>query len=303
MILLILVLVLVYFLVVFAIVGKISRNFVLSLFVSILVTILSLSLLIYLLKDRVMFLPDATPYEIEVEEHTFGPGLSGFLWDGPDNKKVILYSHGNGGNVTYYTNQIEELNKAAAVFVYDYPGYGRSQGQPTEESVLQSGLEAYDYVKSLGFEEIYLYGYSLGGSVTVNIASKREVEGVVLQSTFARISDVVPGIGKIFAGRDFNTVYNVKDLNTEIPVIVAHSPLDEVVPYFSGRHLYESLPGKNKSWYELPGGHLGFLELGPNSPTMRNKVVSRIIGTPEGLTQDQVSSYYEYIFQTLGLSL
>lgn len=307
MLLFLLVIFLVYLVCLFTLAKYVTHNFTASLFFSVIVTLLTLSFVVYYFKDKALFLPDDSPFTLEVEEHVFGPDLSGFLYPNSSTQKVILYSHGNGGNASHYVQQVEELSKEANVFVYDYPGYGRSTGTPSEEKLFESGLAAYDYLKSLGFEEIYVYGYSLGGAVTVEIASQRDVKGVVLQSTFARISDVIPGVGRIFAGRDFNTLYKLNKLPQGVPVIVAHSPGDEVVPYSSGLQLYNSIPSDEKSWYQLPGGHFTLLDPTPRLPyqpnlTLERMLVEKILPVSGRATLSERDAYYDYVFQTLGIS-
>jgi len=124
--------------------------------------ILVFFLFVYLFKDKFMFMPGHEAFPIEGGEWVeFGPGLSGYLIKRGGNK-VVIYSHGNGGNLTWYTPTAYRLAEKSDVFLYDYPGYGYSKGTPNEQSVLNSGLEAYDYINSLGYKKIYCYGFSLG---------------------------------------------------------------------------------------------------------------------------------------------
>lgn len=169
----------------------------------------------------------------------------------------ILFSHGNGGNITYYDGHITMLKKYGDVLIYDYPGYGKSLGTSTEEFVLESGIKMCTYIlNNLPYEKIILYGFSLGGAVTVHIASiinSPKIVGVILQSTFANMKDCVQilekkiSLGKYFV-KEFRSLEKVSDI--KYPICVLHSKKDGVVPYSSSRELYE-LINTPKIFYDL----------------------------------------------------
>ncbi len=199
-----------------------------------------------------MFMPSQKEIPIVGGEWiTFGPNLSGYLMkNGYDH--IVIYSHGNGGNLTWYSTVANKLAQKSDVLLYDYPGYGRSKGIPGEKDSFDSGLHVYDYVKSLGYNKIWAYGFSLGGAMTTHMAANRKLDGIVLQSTFANISDCVPFVGNLVASNNFTSIKNMEKI--ECPVMIAHCPRDDVVPYSSGRRLYDSIKGE-KLFYELDGNH------------------------------------------------
>lgn len=233
----------------FYLISKLNYGVFISLILAISITIILLTLVIYKFKDRAMFFPDCKNYIVISNGRwvTFGKELSGYFIRHPTSKSVIMFSHGNGGNLTWYTKITDTLARYTNVLIYDYPGYGYSTGTPSEESVMNSGLEAYDYISSLGYEKIYCYGFSMGGAVSVNIASKRKVDGLVLQSTFSRISDCIPIpiINRLVAGNNFNTKDSM--YKARCPTVIAHSKNDEVIPYTSSRELYRHVSAEK--WF------------------------------------------------------
>jgi len=198
-----------------------------------------------------MFMPSSMLLNISGGKWLKFNNLSGYISQ-TGNRDIVIFSHGNGGNLTWYTPITDRLGKRIDVFSYDYPGYGLSEGIPTEESVLKSGLDAYDFVKLLGYKRIYCYGFSLGGAVTTHIAKHRKVDGIVLQSTFAKISDCVPIVGTLAVGAEFNSIHNIDTL--KCPVLVAHSKDDNVVPYESAKALYDAI-NSVKYFCDIEGGH------------------------------------------------
>lgn len=223
---------------------------------SLLVIILSVVFFLiyaYLIRNYIIFM-NKTELFLHNDKNnwiTFGKDLSGYYINNHKDN-IVLYSHGNGGNLTWYLDQAHYLSKRSDVFLYDYPGYGLSKGTPTEKSFLKSAEDAYDYVKSLGYKKIYCYGFSMGGVATKHIATIRDPDGIVLQSTFDKISDCIPFVGKIIAGDCFANVKGVE--NIKCPVVVSHYINDEVVPYKSSKNFYNNIKS-NKIFYNLNKSH------------------------------------------------
>lgn len=245
--------------------------------VYIIVTVLVItSIIIFVIankiKNKVIFMPSKKYItKLDGESIFFGEsssgdfGISGYLFksfktekteETKKTKTVIVYSHGNGGNISWYIPSINTLRNFGDVFAYDYPGYGISPGVPTEDNVLKSGLKAFDYISELYSEkytDIILYGFSLGGAVTVNIASKNpsnpKIKGVILQSTFAKLEDCVFGFGPLLVNKMFRSIDLISDI--KYPVCVIHSPGDIVVPFISSKNLYDKLLSSRKLFINL----------------------------------------------------
>ena len=227
---------------------------------------------IFYFRERLMFIPSKEFFKIsdgewiEIEEYISGYHLKNSIRNGVQsssekNNTLILYSHGNGGNITWYTDTIYLLKNFGDVLAYDYPGYGLSKGKCTEKDILESGLIVYDYVVKLGYQKIICYGFSMGGAVSTYIASKRsQIEnvdnispsGLILQSTFSKISDCIPVIGDITMGNFFRSIDLINSVNC--PIVVLHSSKDEVVPCRSSKELYDKISSKKK-FIDIEGGH------------------------------------------------
>jgi len=121
-----------------------------------------------------------------------GERLNAWYFKKEGAKKLVILSHGNGGNIKHRLLTSMILLKCdTSVLVYDYRGYGVSTGSPTVPGIKEDGLAVYDYAnKQLGYkpQEIVVYGESLGSGVTAYIASHRQVGGVILQSGFSSLS-------------------------------------------------------------------------------------------------------------------
>lgn len=219
------------------------------------VIIIFLSMIVVNSKERLMFYPSSRLDSIYGGKWVTFNSPSGKLSGYHINKGkniLFLYSHGNGGNLTWYTPMAETLEKYGDVLLYDYPGYGLSEGTCYESSVLDSGLAAYDYATTLGYQHIICYGFSMGGAVSVHIASQRDVHGMILQGTFSQIADCVPYVGSSLVGDFFRSIDRVP--NIKCPVVVLHSKEDGVVPYSSSQKLFRSLSTK-KLFIDIFGGH------------------------------------------------
>ncbi len=158
----------------------------------------------------------------------------------------VLYCHGNSGNLTHSAASIPLLNRAGLnVFMFDYRGFGRSTGFATLAGVIQDAEAAAREHHALRPHNIpsILYGYSLGGAIAAQIASKVTFDGLVLQSTFTNLGDMArvlyPKLPMhLISGQDFNTIETVRAL--QIPLVIIHGTDDEVIPHWMGQRLFES---------------------------------------------------------------
>lgn len=181
-------------------------------------------------------------------------------WFIPGHKKtVILFFHGNGGNISH---RIEKIRLLAyphlSSLMIDYHGYGQSQGHPSEESCYLDALTAWNYLtqeRLIDSNQIVLFGESLGGAVAIDLASKKIVGAIILESTFTNIGAVmsrfVPGLGSLFK-KKFDSFSKIPHLHS--PLLILHGNEDELVPYALGQKLFEKA-NEPKEFFTIEGAH------------------------------------------------
>ncbi|MBE1237828.1 alpha/beta hydrolase [Phaeovibrio sulfidiphilus] len=214
------------------------------------------------------------PFE-EVRLHTadgerlgawFVPARSGA--DTPVGRRTLLFCHGNAGNISHRIQSIALFNGLGLdVLIFDYRGFGESSGTPSVRGTEMDARAAWDWLvreKGVSPGDIVIYGRSLGGGVAASLAARVQPGGLILDSTFTTIQDVLetlyPGVpGRFFLPQDFDTPKALESVS--VPLLVFHSTEDETVPYALGQRLFEGYGGANKTLRPLRGDHnTGFLQ-------------------------------------------
>ena len=155
---------------------------------------------------------DPGAWDVPFEDVSFdapdGVGLHGWFIPGSDDKTLVWF-HGNGGNISHRVDEIVEIHRRIGVnvFIFDYRGYGRSEGSPTEAGTYLDAQGAMQYLRSrqdVDGDLLVLFGRSLGAAVAVEVATKHEVHAVVLQSAFTSAAAMarrhywfLPGLGNL----------------------------------------------------------------------------------------------------------
>ena len=191
--------------------------------------------------------------------------LHGWLIPAENAKLSLIFCHGNGGNISHRLDKILFFNKLGVnQFIFDYRGYGLSQGSPSEEGLYRDIEAAYKFIKSQEFinqnkqknQKIIVYGASLGGAVAVNLASKQLVDGLILESTFASAVDMAqifyPFIPSFLINSKFDTIKKISGIN--IPKLIMHSETDEIIPVSQSIKLFEAASAP-KQFLKIKGGH------------------------------------------------
>jgi fermentation-respiration switch protein FrsA (DUF1100 family) len=193
--------------------------------------------------------------------------LSAWFVPAHNAEVTILFCHGKGGNLSYSLDTINILNELGFnVFIFDYRGYGSSQGKPTEQGTYIDARTAYDWLiqnKGLLPEDIIIFGRSLGGSIAAQLASNVKAKGLIIESGFTSFPDI--GVKfypympvRLFARYEFKTGEYLKKV--KYPVLIIHSRNDETVPFEFGLRLYEQYANEPKDFLEIYGCHNdGFL--------------------------------------------
>src|ERR1035437_1336658 len=150
--------------------------------------------------DRVLTATGAElgrPFEDVRFKASDGVELNGWFFPAGTNshrpRLAVLVCHGNAGNISHRLDTCAALLPTGVnVFVFDYRGYGRSQGRPSEEGTYRDAQAAYQWLRQKGFAgvNIIAFGESLGGGVAAELAARETVGGLVLQSTFTSIPDM-----------------------------------------------------------------------------------------------------------------
>ncbi len=240
------------------------------------VFLLAFNAWIYLQQESLIFIPlhgiSATPgdwnmdYE-EVELHTAdGVTLYGWYIPAPGAARVLLFFHGNAGNISNRGESLKIFNHLGLnVLIFDYRGYGRSEGSPSEEGLHEDAVAAWRFLreqKHFDARQIILFGRSLGGAVAARLAAQVKPAALILESSFSSAKDVAqvhyPLLSKlILLDFAFNTTKWLKAVSC--PVLVLHSQDDEIIPYTLAERVY-SAAKEPKTMLRLKGDHnRGFL--------------------------------------------
>jgi abhydrolase domain-containing protein 17 len=222
-----------------------------------------LGLYAYFFSDRMIFLPQPSSYQDtnQIRKLTTRDGveISAVYLPNPQAKFTILYSHGNAEDLGHILPTLEELrNLGFAVFSYDYRGYGTSQGNPTEKTTYKDIDAAYNYLtQNLGVlpEKIILYGRSVGGGPSVDLASRKPIGGLILENTFVSTFRVATRV-TLFPFDKFNNIAKIK--NVRSPVLIMHGKADEIIPFWHGEKLFATA-NEPKRFLAIEGaGHNDF---------------------------------------------
>jgi len=235
-----------------------------------------LGVILYFMQPQFLYSPvrevPYTPDELglDFEDVVFqsedGLKLNGWYVPAGNSNLTVLFCHGNGGNMMHCLDSINILyNLGLNCFIFDYRGYGKSDGKPSEEGTYLDARAAYEWltdVKKISPDNIIIFGRSLGGSIATQLASKVKAKSLIVESAFTSYAD----IGKKFypympvrwfARFNYNTIDYIKAVHC--PVMIIHSRNDEVVPFEFGLELYEASNEPNK-FVEIFGSHNdGFL--------------------------------------------
>lgn len=228
---------------------------------------------IFLLQDRMIYQPwqeiAASPSRIGLSfenvdfESTDGVPLHGwFIPSEMTDARVLLFCHGNAGNISHRLESIRIFHELGLdVFIFDYRGYGKSGGKPSEEGLYRDGSAAFSYLVDRGFspDRIVVFGRSLGGSVAARISIETLPHALIMESSFTSLAEMASRVVRLFPvglllRSEYPTEENLRRISC--PVLVIHSPDDEIVPFSHGIRLYEAAP-EPKQFLQISGDHNG----------------------------------------------
>jgi fermentation-respiration switch protein FrsA (DUF1100 family) len=207
--------------------------------------------------------------------------LHGWYIPGKRSDKALLFFHGNGGNISHRGDSLKIFHQLGLnVLIIDYRGYGLSKGELSEQGMYRDAMAAWKYLLGRGFKnnDIIIFGRSLGGAIATYLASNVKPAALILESTFSSVRDmasrIMPLISNLVYLRfSFNAVSKIKEIS--VPLLVLHSPDDEIIPFRLGQKVFDAANAP-KYFYELTGGHNdGFIESMPGYQQMFETFIKR----------------------------
>lgn len=230
-----------------------------------------LSLILFLFQSRILYQPGHSLYMapddigLEYEQVSLntpdGQTLSAWYVPANPGSRTVLFCHGNAGNISHRLDTLILFHELGLnCLIVDYRGYGQSSGTPSEEGTIIDIKSGWNWLiehKGTLPEQNILFGRSLGGSIAAIVANEVHPAGLVLESTFTSYDDIAADLYpflpvRLFTKYDYNTLKAVKTI--QCPLLVIHSPDDEIIPYKFGKRLFEAAPDP-KQFAELAGTH------------------------------------------------
>ncbi|MDC0428448.1 alpha/beta hydrolase [Candidatus Pelagibacter sp.] len=231
------------------------RNFFLEFIIGIIVVYVSVLILLFIFQRSLMYHPLENNYsgdklEVEVEKVKIATSdninLLGWLHKKDFKKfKTIVYFHGNAGTLE---NRIHKLNHFKDIdvnfLIIAWRGFNGNKGKPSEEGLYIDANSTILWLKELGLteENIILYGESLGTGVAIEIAQSKDYAGLILETPFTSMVEAAknfyPYIPVSFLLKDkYDNQNKIKNIN--IPVLIMHGEVDQIVPFWMGKKIYE----------------------------------------------------------------
>ncbi len=210
--------------------------------------------------------------------------LSGWFVPSESARGVILFCHGNAGNISHRLESIQIFHRLGLdIFIFDYRGYGQSEGKPTEHGTYKDAEAALRYLieeRQVNPNDIIVFGRSLGGAVASWLAQSHMPGALILESTFTSLPDIAATLYPYLPVRlllrfEYNTAECLGRVNC--PVLIVHSGDDEIMPFSHGWQLFE-MAKEPKEFLEITGTHNeGFITSGKGYEQGLNAFISEYI--------------------------
>lgn len=174
---------------------------------------------------------------------------------------TLLYLHGNGGNIGHRLDPIMVFHRLGLnILIFDYRGYGASTGKPSEQGTYQDALAGWNYLtqeKGARPAEIVLFGESLGGSIAAWLAARQSPAALMIFAGFTSMPELAQQLYPFLPARRLARYrYDTRAAlgRVKSPVLIMHSPEDEIIPFSHGQALFVAAH-EPKKFVELRGGH------------------------------------------------
>lgn len=225
--------------------------------------------LLLLLEKRLIYFPmrthEVTPPQLGLAYEELelraddGVRLHGWYLPVKGSRWSVLLCHGNGGNVSHRLDRVLLMQSRLKVdtLLFDYRGYGASQGSPDEQGTYRDARAAYRWLIARGVApgRVVLFGESLGAAVALQLALEVDARALVLESAFASVPEMARAVYPFLPLWPFvRTQYDnaAKVAGLRIPLLVLHGDRDEIVPFAQGRRVFDNAP-QPKHFFAIPG--------------------------------------------------
>jgi len=226
---------------------------------------------LYVFQRQLLYFPDASRPRLGIlaqlgvreVQLTTADGLSLLSWYLPahEGRPMILYFHGNGGNIGHRADWVQRFaHEGYGVLMLEYRGYGGNPGRPTEAGFYADSRAAFDFLRhdGIGAGRVVLYGESLGSGVAVYLAATQEVGGLILESPYTSVAAVaqyhypyVPAALLVWDRFDaLSRIHQAK-----APILVLRGGRDAIVPDRFSQALFDAAPEPKESWFAPDAGH------------------------------------------------
>lgn len=251
-----------------------SLHSLLHLLLVVFITWCGIAAYLYFSQSRLLYYPDmpsraleASPADIgltyESVQLTAGDGTRLHAWfvPAPTARGTLLFSHGNAGNIAHRLDSISLFHSLGLnVLIFDYRGYGESEGKPSEKGTYLDVQAAWDYLleeRRVPPEEIIIFGRSLGAAIAAELASQHPSAGVILESAFTSVPDMAASLYpwlpvRLLSRYRYNNLDKVERITS--PLLVVHSREDDIIPYVHGEQLFAKA-NEPKQFLEMRGRH------------------------------------------------
>jgi len=256
----------------------------------------AICLLLYLFQAKLIFFPGgpggSTPRDVGLAfeevwlEPEGGGRVHAWFVPAPDARGAVIFCHGNAGSIGNRLDTLRILHGLRlATLIFDYRGYGRSSGSPSETATYGDAEAAWKHLtgsRGIPVERVLVWGRSLGGGVAVELASRHRPAGLVVESSFTSVPALAAGTfplplpTRLLCRHVFDSDRKVTRL--DMPKLFIHSPDDDVVPFRFGRSLFEAA-AEPKRFVTIRGDHNhGFLDSGSDYLRPVSAFVEEVLG-------------------------
>ena len=200
------------------------------------------------------------PYEDIYFDTSDNKTLNGWFIAGDEAEFTVIFCHGNAGNISHRLEKISIFHGLGLnMFIFDYRGYGKSGGIPSESGLYKDIRAAYRYLteeRKIPGDNIILYGESIGGAVVIDLAQEENVGALITEETFTSVKDMAgiayPFMPNIIFSSRFDSIPKIKKITC--PKLIIHSVDDEIVPFHMGEKLFNAA-GPPKRFLKIRGTH------------------------------------------------